>query len=188
MKLQTKFQQFDINQGEIYEVNKYKGLSLIKKLQNEPGVYAFLPDYSTVLYIGSTRNVRKRILFYFSEHISRESLFFYSWRVKYPNLKFCVFYSNNHKELEEFLIHKYKPRFNSTLKKKALTAFSLIKELTDGEEKGAVRTSPTSSIEFYPAYPKDDGVDYAWLRKRVKKVADRKDKSSEKKIRQLAEL
>ena len=94
-----------------------KALDLERKsLPNEPGVYFFLDEKSTIVYIGKAKNLRKRVNSYFLK--SNYSDPFYEEKIKelvknIRSIEFIV--TENEKEakiLENIQIKKYQPKFN----------------------------------------------------------------------------
>jgi len=91
-------------------------LLLKKKAQNLPfgvGVYLFLDKKKTVLYVGKSLNIRKRVLSYFKEVSKKNrtlinSTFFIN-HVLVETEKDALFLENN-------LIKKHKPKYNILLK------------------------------------------------------------------------
>ena len=87
-----------------------------KTLPNEPGVYFFLDEKSTIVYIGKAKNLRKRVNSYFLK--SNYSDPFYEEKIKelvknIRSIEFIV--TENEKEakiLENIQIKKYQPKFN----------------------------------------------------------------------------
>jgi excinuclease ABC subunit C len=87
-----------------------------KSLPNEPGVYFFLDEKSTIVYIGKAKNLRKRVNSYFLK--SNYSDPFYEEKIKelVKNIRSIDFIvTENEKEakiLENIQIKKYQPKFN----------------------------------------------------------------------------
>jgi excinuclease ABC subunit C len=88
----------------------------VDSLPNLPGVYQFLDDLGTVIYVGKAKDLKKRVASYFFEgrHTSRKIQVLVS---KIANIKFVVVSS----EAEAFLlenvyIKQHQPRYNVNLK------------------------------------------------------------------------
>ena len=91
-----------------------------KSLPNEPGVYFFLNDKSTIIYIGKAINLRKRVNHYFLKQNYSDP--FYEEKIKelvknIHSLEYIV--TENEKEakiLENIQIKKFQPRFNVVMR------------------------------------------------------------------------
>lgn len=87
-----------------------------KSLPNEPGVYLFLDNKKTVIYIGKALNLRKRVNQYFSKTQYNDP--FYEEKIKelVRNIHSIEYFvTENEKEaliLENIQIKKHLPRFN----------------------------------------------------------------------------
>ncbi len=87
-----------------------------KSLPNEPGVYLFLDNKKTVIYIGKAINLRKRVNQYFTKTHFNDP--FYEEKIKelVKNIQFIEYFvTENEKEallLENIQIKKHLPRFN----------------------------------------------------------------------------
>jgi len=89
---------------------------LVKVLPGKPGIYQFLDDRGTIIYIGKARNLRKRVASYFNKDQS------YSGKItvmvrKIADIRHIVTDSElDALLLENNLIKKYQPRYNIMLK------------------------------------------------------------------------
>jgi excinuclease ABC subunit C len=87
-----------------------------KSLPNEPGVYLFLDNNKTVIYIGKALNLRKRVNQYFTKSHFTDP--YYEEKIKelVKNIDFIEYFvTENEKEallLENIQIKKHLPRFN----------------------------------------------------------------------------
>lgn len=94
-------------------MNKIK--SLLKSITNHPGVYKMLDINNKVIYVGKAKNLKKRVLSYFSKNhtdLKTELLvsLIHSFETIVTNTE------NEALILERELIRTYKPRFNILLK------------------------------------------------------------------------
>ncbi|MHA2287292.1 MAG: excinuclease ABC subunit UvrC [Promethearchaeota archaeon] len=91
-----------------------------KSLPNEPGVYFFLNNKSTIIYIGKAINLRKRVNQYFLKQNYSDP--FYEEKIKelvknIHSIEYIV--TENEKEakiLENIQIKKFQPRFNVVMR------------------------------------------------------------------------
>jgi len=87
-----------------------------KSLPNEPGVYLFLDNKKTVIYIGKALNLRKRVNQYFSKAHYGDPFYEEKINELVRNIQTVEYFvTENEKEaliLENIQIKKYLPRFN----------------------------------------------------------------------------
>nr|WP_319572487.1 excinuclease ABC subunit UvrC [uncultured Draconibacterium sp.] len=89
--------------------------TLISVLPNKPGIYQYLDQSNTIIYIGKAKNLRKRVSSYFSKnHDHRKTALLVRNIV---DIKHMVVESEQDALLlENNLIKKYQPRYNIRLK------------------------------------------------------------------------
>lgn len=88
----------------------------IRTLSSEPGVYRFLDETGTIIYIGKAKNLKKRVSQYFAdpERLTRKTRVLVS---KIRDLEHTVVESEEDALLlENNLIKQYQPRYNILLK------------------------------------------------------------------------
>ncbi len=88
----------------------------IRTLSNDPGVYRFLDETGTIIYIGKAKNLKKRVSQYFvdPERLTRKTRVLVS---KIRDLEHTVVESEEDALLlENNLIKQYQPRYNILLK------------------------------------------------------------------------
>ncbi|MCA1741482.1 MAG: excinuclease ABC subunit UvrC, partial [Bacteroidales bacterium] len=88
--------------------------STVSGLPDKPGVYQFIDDTGTILYVGKARSLRKRVGSYFSKNQSGKTLVMLS---RAADLRHIVV--DNESDallLENSLIKKHQPRYNILLK------------------------------------------------------------------------
>lgn len=88
---------------------------IVLNLPDTPGVYQYLNEEGTVIYVGKAKNLKRRVYSYFSkEHQSQKTRLLVT---KIADIKYIVV--NTEEDallLENNLIKKYKPRYNVLLK------------------------------------------------------------------------
>ncbi len=100
---------------------------IISTLPNKPGVYQYIDDTGTIIYVGKAKNLRKRVSSYFTKNHPSGKL-----RVlvkKIEDIRFMV--TENEFDallLENNLIKKYQPRYNVLLKDDKTFPFLCIKK------------------------------------------------------------
>lgn len=102
------------NQRSKKEREEYlKGIVL--NLPDSPGVYQYLNEEGTVIYVGKAKNLKRRVYSYFSkEHDSAKTRVLVT---KIADIRYVVVKSEEDALLlENNLIKKYKPRYNVMLK------------------------------------------------------------------------
>lgn len=130
-KLNNKYKDYKIQLEEVISLTKNDSITAINNIEDKSGVYIFMTNDNIPFYIGSSNKIKFRMKYYFGNHIGRESLLFRLWRHKYKSFKFQVIYDEDYKDLEFYLIFKYKPVFNTYHhNRKSLNADSLIDLLT----------------------------------------------------------
>nr|WP_321353831.1 excinuclease ABC subunit UvrC [uncultured Draconibacterium sp.] len=89
--------------------------SLISVLPNKPGIYQYLDQSNTIIYIGKAKNLRKRVSSYFTKnHDHRKTALLVR---NIADIKHMVVESEQDALLlENNLIKKYQPRYNIRLK------------------------------------------------------------------------
>lgn len=91
-----------------------------KSLPNEPGVYLFLDDKKTVIYIGKALNLRKRVNQYFTKSHFNDPFYEEKINELVKNIHSIEYFvTENEKEallLENIQIKKHLPRFNVIMK------------------------------------------------------------------------
>lgn len=103
MKAQTKAEREDYLKG------------IVLNLPETPGVYQYLNEEDTVIYVGKAKNLKRRVYSYFSkEHESAKTRILVS---KIADIRYIVVKSEEDALLlENNLIKRYKPRYNVLLK------------------------------------------------------------------------
>ncbi len=88
---------------------------IVMNLPESPGIYQYLNDEGTIIYVGKAKNLRRRVYSYFSkEHHSAKTRVLVS---KIRDIRYIVV--NTEEDallLENNLIKKYQPRYNVALK------------------------------------------------------------------------
>jgi excinuclease ABC subunit C len=87
----------------------------LKTLPDEPGVYLMKNKTGRIIYIGKAKNLRNRLMSYFTGTDKRALMPFLTQEIAYIETEI----SKNEKEaliLENELIKRHKPRFNIKLK------------------------------------------------------------------------
>lgn len=103
-----------MDKGSELKLNNYlKGIVL--NLPESPGIYQYLNDEGTIIYVGKAKNLKRRVSSYFNrEHDSGKTRILVS---KIADIRYIVV--NTEEDallLENNLIKKYKPRYNVLLK------------------------------------------------------------------------
>ena len=106
--------------------------NVLKNTVREKGVYIFFNEGKPI-YVGSSTNLNRRLNTYFTSHICRTSIFYQLWQLKYKKLYLSKFYAEDFKEMEEWLILKLKPKYNSTLQKNEFTIQRMMKEIKNSK-------------------------------------------------------
>jgi excinuclease ABC subunit C len=139
--------------------NKSLFQSIVSHIPNQPGCYLFKDRAETIIYVGKSQNLQKRVGSYFQN--SPDNYFYQQIH------SFNTIITNNVKEaliLEQNLIKKYQPRFNVLLKDSHYYPYL---EITSGENprykvvrKVDVNTSlfkkkinPTSPNKYFGPFP-----------------------------------
>lgn len=87
---------------------------IISGLPDKPGIYQFLDEYGTILYVGKARNLKKRVASYFSGNQSGKTTVLLK---KMRNIRHIVVDTESDALLlENNLIKKHQPRYNILLK------------------------------------------------------------------------
>jgi excinuclease ABC subunit C len=89
--------------------------NIIQSLPTEPGVYQFFNSKNELVYVGKAKNLRKRVVSYFSRELENRKLQVLVSQI--ADIKFVIV--ENEQEallLENNLIKKNKPRYNVLLK------------------------------------------------------------------------
>ena len=88
---------------------------IVLNLPESPGIYQYLNQEGTIIYVGKAKNLKRRVYSYFSkEHQSAKTRILVS---KIADIRYIVV--NTEEDallLENNLIKKYKPRYNVLLK------------------------------------------------------------------------
>ena len=88
--------------------------SKVKSLPDTPGVYQYLDKENTIIYIGKAKNLKKRVLSYFTKNQTGKTKILVK---KIVDIKhFIVKTETDALLLENNLIKKYQPRYNVLLK------------------------------------------------------------------------
>jgi len=89
---------------------------LLPQIPTDPGVYRFLDESDTILYVGKAKNIRKRVGNYFGEKKNQ----YYKTKALVRNAQYMEFtvVDTEHDALllENTLIKKHQPRYNVMLK------------------------------------------------------------------------
>jgi excinuclease ABC subunit C len=89
--------------------------SIVSSLSGEPGIYQYFDKEGTIIYIGKAKNLKKRVISYFSKtHDNRKTAILV--RNIYDIKTIVVETEQDALILENNLIKKYKPRYNIMLK------------------------------------------------------------------------
>ena len=102
-----------MKQEEINTNEYLKGIVL--NLPESPGIYQYLNDEGTIIYVGKAKNLKRRVSSYFNrEHPNGKTRLLVS---KIADIRYIVVKSEEDALLlENNLIKKYKPRYNVLLK------------------------------------------------------------------------
>ena len=102
-----------MKQEEINTNEYLKGIVL--NLPENPGIYQYLNDEGTIIYVGKAKNLKRRVSSYFNrEHPNGKTRLLVS---KIADIRYIVVKSEEDALLlENNLIKKYKPRYNVLLK------------------------------------------------------------------------
>lgn len=88
--------------------------SLLSLLPDKPGIYQFLDTYSTIIYVGKAKNLKKRVTSYFAKNQSGKTVVLLR---KTADIKHIVVENESDALLlENNLIKKHQPRYNILLK------------------------------------------------------------------------
>jgi excinuclease ABC subunit C len=87
----------------------------VSNLPDKPGIYQYLDETKTIIYVGKAKNLKRRVYSYFSkEHLPGKTRVLVS---KIRDIRYIVVNSEEDALLlENNLIKKYKPRYNVLLK------------------------------------------------------------------------
>ncbi len=120
---------------------------VISSLPDSPGIYKYFDETGTLIYIGKAKNLKKRVLSYFTknQHDNRKTLVMVS-RIR--NIEYTLVDSEiDALLLENSLIKEFQPRFNINLK--------------DDKTYPLIRISNERFPRIYPTRnPVKDGSDY----------------------------
>ena len=88
---------------------------IVSNLPDSPGIYQYLNDEGTIIYVGKAKNLRRRVSSYFNrEHPSGKTRLLVT---KIADIRYIVVKTEEDALLlENNLIKKYKPRYNVLLK------------------------------------------------------------------------
>jgi excinuclease ABC subunit C len=88
---------------------------IVSNLPDTPGIYQYLDENNTIIYVGKAKNLKRRVYSYFSkEHLPGKTRVLVS---KIRDIRYIVVNSEEDALLlENNLIKKYKPRYNVLLK------------------------------------------------------------------------
>lgn len=102
-----------MNNPEIKTNDYLKGI--VSSLPGKPGVYQYLDEGGTIIYVGKAKNLKKRVYSYFNkEHVDGKTGILVR---KICDIKYIVVTSEEDALLlENNLIKKYRPRYNVMLK------------------------------------------------------------------------
>lgn len=177
--LNNKYTNFNLSSLKHVDLSLSSNASLVQLLEDKAGVYGFIAKEGYI-YVGSSSKLKTRVNSYISNHISRDSIFFNLWRLKYNNIRFFYLYYEEYKELESYLILKYKPIFDSSKQKKLLTIKGIMEEIRSIDEE-------TFSVKKKFINTDIEG-DVIWIRKQLKRKYTRELKIKNKNNRILFEL
>ena len=96
------------------DVKEYlKGI--VQNLPDSPGIYQYLDENGTIIYVGKAKNLKRRVSSYFNrEHTSGKTILLVK---KIADIRYIVVKTEEDALLlENNLIKKYKPRYNVLLK------------------------------------------------------------------------
>lgn len=99
----------------LYDISKTL-LDILERLPESPGIYQYLDDTDTIIYVGKAKNLKKRVHSYFTKtHEEYPKTRILVRKIK--DLKYIVVNSEDDALLlENNLIKQYKPRYNVMLK------------------------------------------------------------------------
>jgi excinuclease ABC subunit C len=100
--------------AEETDVKEYlKGI--VQNLPDSPGIYQYLDENGTIIYVGKAKNLKRRVSSYFNrEHTSGKTIVLVK---KIADIRYIVVKTEEDALLlENNLIKKYKPRYNVLLK------------------------------------------------------------------------
>lgn len=88
---------------------------IVQNLPNSPGIYQYLDENGTIIYVGKAKNLKRRVSSYFNrEHTSGKTIVLVK---KIADIRYIVVKTEEDALLlENNLIKKYKPRYNVLLK------------------------------------------------------------------------
>jgi excinuclease ABC subunit C len=93
-------------------ISNYK--SILSLLPQKPGVYQFIDEYGTIIYVGKASNLKKRVTSYFSKNQTGKTL---ALLKRTSDIRHIVVDSESDALLlENNLIKKHQPRYNILLK------------------------------------------------------------------------
>lgn len=88
--------------------------AIIAAMPNSPGVYQYLDDQGKIIYVGKAKDLRKRVMSYFSKNLSGKLRVLVG---RISDIKFIVVGSESDALLlENNLIKQYQPRYNVLMK------------------------------------------------------------------------
>ena len=88
--------------------------SLLSLLPDKPGIYQFIDNYDTIIYVGKAKNLKKRVTSYFAKNQSGKTVVLLR---KTADIKHIVVENESDALLlENNLIKKHQPRYNILLK------------------------------------------------------------------------
>ncbi len=96
-------------------INEEKLKSILSSLPDKPGIYQYLDDTETIIYVGKAKNLRKRVSSYFNkQHDSTKTRILVR---KIEDIRYIVVDSEEDAlHLENSLIKEHQPRYNVLLK------------------------------------------------------------------------
>jgi excinuclease ABC subunit C len=96
------------------------------RIPQEPGIYKYFDDKEELLYVGKAKNLRKRVVSYFSKTLSTYKTYELVQRIS--RIEFTIVNSEQDAFLlENSLIKQFQPRFNINLKDDKSYPFIVIK-------------------------------------------------------------
>lgn len=124
----------------------------LKSVPETPGVYQHLDEQGNVIYVGKARNLHRRVSSYFSHYDNHSSKIKMLVRNIYDFRVTVVATEVDALLLENNLIKRYKPRYNSLLKDDKTYPYMCI---TDEDYPRVVFTRDRSRLrgQFYGPYP-----------------------------------
>lgn len=105
-----------MNKNDINIISQDLIFEKIKNLPGRPGVYQFLDQNKQIIYIGKAKNLKKRVISYFTKHVYENRKIKVLVKNTYDINHIIVESESDALLLENNLIKKFKPKYNINLK------------------------------------------------------------------------